>query len=107
MASTKNQSTLFTLKIFDLLAQEPIKGLSLQDVLLKVDATRSTTHRALKTLQEAGWIEQSKTGAHAVNWRVSPQLLKLAHRYRRCVVAEIDRLGAHYQDITGEELKHD
>lgn len=107
MASNRNESTIFALEIFDLLVETPLSGMSLKKIAGKVHATSSTTHRVLKTLEDAGWAEQIKVGARGVNWIVSKRFLKAAHAHRKAVQSELNRVQQEYRSITGEDLNHD
>ena len=106
MASNRNESTIFALSIFDLLVDRPLTGLSLKQVTEQMKSTSSTTHRALTTLQQAGWVEQVKNETSAKNWTVSKRFLKAAHSHRKAVQSELERVRQEYQDITGEVINH-
>ncbi len=107
MASSKNESTIFALKIVDFLLYEPIKGFGTPEIAAQMKAARTTTHRALQTLEDAGWVEQIKIGTRAVNWKVSSQFLRAANQYRLAAQDELNRIKAEYKDITGTELNYE
>ncbi|XSN08292.1 helix-turn-helix domain-containing protein [Vibrio cholerae] len=70
---------------------------------LKHRIPRATLHRYLTALVDAGWVEACGSKQNMV-WKPSNHFIKLAFTYRNAVRAEVDRIGAEFRELTGEDL---
>ncbi|HFG1929750.1 TPA: helix-turn-helix domain-containing protein [Vibrio cholerae] len=95
--------TRFALAILELLVEQGTLGMSLKQIEKQVHIPRATIHRYLNALTESGWVETSGT-QQAMLWKPSNHFIKLAFNYRNAVRAEVDRIGAEFRELTGEDL---
>ncbi|MFV8386143.1 helix-turn-helix domain-containing protein [Vibrio parahaemolyticus] len=95
--------THFALSILELLVEQGVQGMSLKQLEKQTEMPRASIHRYLKTLTESGWVEANGS-KQAMLWKPSTHFIKLAFNYRNAVRAEVDRIGAEFKELTGEDL---
>ncbi|GHX01386.1 hypothetical protein VCSRO60_0040 [Vibrio cholerae] len=97
------KSTTIALVILETLFEYGIKGATFRDIGFKTQIPRATLHRYLTSLVDAGWVEACGSKQNMV-WKPSNHFIKLAFTYRNAVRAEVDRIGAEFRELTGEDL---
>ena len=75
----RSSSQQVLLRVLDALAERPLNGLPLAEVVsrLGASASRDQVYRALKNLELAGWAEMSGDA-----WRLTPRLTRASERVR-------------------------
>ncbi len=75
-------------QIVEILALEPVDGVGVTDLAKRIGKDKSTTHRRLADLVEAGWCEQTATG----NYILSAKFAAIAESIRKGLVARGDMI---------------
>lgn len=85
--SYRSSSQQVLLQVVDALAERPLNGLPLADVVTRLgrSASRDQVYRALKNLELAGWAE-----AAGEAWRLTPRLTRASERVR-VAIADLHR----------------
>lgn len=99
MSKNISESAIFTLEVFEYLADNPAMSHSLMDLTQQFTHSKTSVFRALKSLAQAGWVEQVNK-----QWCVSKKLLVLAHNHRRQVQEKVKAIQDDYRLLTGEDL---
>ena len=86
MAKYTSSSQQTLLSVVEVLACQPLRGMSLAEVLdgakhSSSAPSRDQIFRALKNLAEAGWAEQERSG----DWRLTPKLAFVSERCRLAI----------------------
>ncbi|AKB05471.1 TPA: helix-turn-helix domain-containing protein [Vibrio cholerae] len=95
--------TRLTLELLEILVQKGLEGISLNVLSELTGIPRASLHRYLQVLVDSGWVEAigEKNG---MLWKPSKHFIQLAFNYRNAVRAEVDRIGAEFKELTGEDL---
>ena len=67
--------------IVEALAREPLAGVTVKCLAVRLNLTRDTVYRALKNLEAAGWVRQLPTSA----WALDAGLCLISERLRRAL----------------------
>lgn len=95
-------SVLHAVRILEFFASSPEESLSLTDISRGLGIHKTTVYRLLRTLQSAGWVEQSATSG---KYRLGSGAILLsaaacAHRTsRELVTEEMERLAEQFQEL--------
>ncbi|MCA4021290.1 helix-turn-helix domain-containing protein [Vibrio vulnificus] len=95
--------TRLTLNLLETLVENGVEGLSLKSLGDLSGLPRASVHRYLQILVDSGWVETIGE-KNAMLWKPSKHFIQLAFNYRNAVRAEVDRIGAEFRELTGEDL---
>ncbi|KXS54844.1 MAG: hypothetical protein AWU57_756 [Marinobacter sp. T13-3] len=108
MSESLNQSVSKALALFDALVADGFQGKALSEVAEMAKVSTSTAWRLLKTLEVHGWVvEVPVAGSKQSRWKVSTQLVSVAHAYQRDALSRVHAVRQEYRQVTGEELRYD
>ncbi|MCG6659297.1 helix-turn-helix domain-containing protein [Halomonas campisalis] len=107
MSKEMNQSVSKAMTLFEALLADGFKGKRLGEIAVAVEVSTTTAWRLLKTLEAHGWVvEVPVPGSKGMHWKVSSQLVTVAHAYQRDALRRIQGVQQEYRNVTGEELNH-
>ncbi|AWG86568.1 MULTISPECIES: helix-turn-helix domain-containing protein [Vibrio] len=95
--------TRLALELLEALVDKGVEGMSLKSLSDLTDIPRASVHRYLQILVDSGWVETIGE-KNAMLWKPSKHFIQLAFNYRNAVRAEVDRIGAEFKELTGEDL---
>ena len=85
MAEYVSSSQQTLLRVIDVLARQPLRGMAMAEVFDLVNqhavVSRDQVFRALRNLELAGWAEQERAG----DWRLTPKLTFISERCRLAI----------------------
>lgn len=103
MADSQLKSVTKALHLFDLVVQFGLDGAPLAELAKKVDMPKSSVHRRLEALEQAGWLTKEGSKQFMV-WKPSNKLLTLAHEHRNAVINRTNQLKRDFKLISGQEI---
>lgn len=101
---TNNDVVSKSIRIFHLVVNGGIKGLTLDELYMQAGYPRTTTHRILCSWGQLGWLSAIKISGRAEKWCPSSKLIEVAHEYENQCHQQLHNIREAYEEMTGEAL---
>ena len=93
------------LQVFEALTEMGFQGHSVEEIAIETGFSYAAVRRSLITLENHGWVvEAPQSGTKQKLWVPGEKPIAIAHKHRKHLLSEVNRLKQGYRNIADEEL---
>lgn len=99
-----NDTVFKAIKLFHLVSNSGLNGLTLDELLDYSGYRRTTIYRLLRTWESLGWLRAIPVDNRSERWCMSTKLVDIAHQHENQRRRMVAKLHEEYAQVTGEAL---
>ncbi len=103
--SSDTSKTSKLLQVFEALTDKGFQGHSMEEIAVESGLSYAAVRRSLITLENHGWVvEAPQSGTKQKLWIPGKKPIAIAHKHRKHLLSEVNRLKQDYRNVADEEL---